>query len=136
MRRLILISLCALISLGLAEAKKKGKDKDDDRDRGHSRFRHEDVVVIERHYRGRAEGLPPGLAKRDGELPPGLAKHLRRNGQLPPGLQKRIEPFPVEVERRLPPLRRGLLRGLVGGRAVIYDERTFAIIDVTVVFGQ
>ncbi len=149
MRRFILISLCALISIGSAEAKKKAKDRDDDDrgrgrghseyrddDRGYSRFRHEDVVVIEHHYRGRPEGLPPGLAKRDGDLPPGLAKHLRRNGQLPPGLQKRIEPFPVEVERRLPPLRRGLRRGLIGGRALIYGERTFAIIDVSVVFGR
>ena len=40
--------------------------------------------------------LPPGLAKRNGKLPPGLEKQLRRNGQLPPGLQKKCKPFPVE----------------------------------------
>ena len=33
--------------------------------------------------------LPPGLAKRNGNLPPGLQKHLYRTGHLPPGLEKR-----------------------------------------------
>ena len=35
-------------------------------------------------------------------LPPGLQKKVARGGQLPPGWQKKFEPFPVEVERRLP----------------------------------
>lgn len=39
---------------------------------------------------GQMQGLPPGLAKRGGNLPPGLQKHLMRHGQLPPGLQKRL----------------------------------------------
>jgi hypothetical protein len=37
-------------------------------------------------------GLPPGLAKRGGQLPPGLQKHLWKHGALPPGLQKKIGP--------------------------------------------
>lgn len=41
-------------------------------------------------FLGGFQGLPPGLAKRGGQLPPGLQKHLLRTGQLPPGLQKRL----------------------------------------------
>ncbi len=43
------------------------------------------------HPYGRYErGLPPGLAKRNGNLPPGLQRHVERTGELPPGLQKRM----------------------------------------------
>ncbi len=40
-------------------------------------------------YYGDTDRLPPGLAKRGGNLPPGLQKHIERTGQLPPGLEKR-----------------------------------------------
>lgn len=33
--------------------------------------------------------LPPGLAKRNGNLPPGLQRHIDRTGHLPPGLEKK-----------------------------------------------
>jgi hypothetical protein len=133
MRRILLILFCVLIATAALEAKKKWRGNNDD---GYTKFRHEDVQEIQGYYHGQASGLPPGLAKRGGDLPPGLEKKLRRNGQLPPGLQKRIEPFPAGLERRLPPLRRGLSRGLVGGRALIYDPRTMIIADVMVVFGR
>jgi len=29
---------------------------------------------------------------------------LEKNGQLPPGLQKRLQPLPVDLDRRLPRL--------------------------------
>jgi hypothetical protein len=74
------------------------------------------------------------LAKRGGNLPPGLEKQLRRKGHLPPGLAKKLVPFPVEVERRLPPLKSGLVRGLIQGRAVIYNLKTSLILDVFAVF--
>jgi hypothetical protein len=77
-------------------------------------------------------GLPPGLAKRGGDLPPGLMKQLYRKGHLPPGLEKKMYPFPVEVERRLSPLSPGLSRGYIDGRAVIYNRKTSAILDVFV----
>ena len=79
------------------------------------------------NYRG---SLPPGLAKRGGDLPPGLEKQLRRNGHLPPGLEKKVHPFPIELERRLPPLRPGLFRGFIEGHAVIVDRKSSAILDV------
>jgi hypothetical protein len=77
-------------------------------------------------------GLPPGLAKRKGALPPGLQKQLRRNGRLPRGLEKKIFHFPAKLERRLSPLVPGLRRGFIGGRAVIYNPKTSVIVDVVV----
>ncbi len=50
------------------------------------------IVNTEPYYRYRRAnpGLPPGLAKRNGNLPPGLEKQERHRGQLPPGLEKRF----------------------------------------------
>ncbi|HPQ16513.1 MAG TPA: hypothetical protein PLP04_14875, partial [Bryobacteraceae bacterium] len=67
-------------------------------------------------------------------LPPGLQKKLRREGRLPPGWEKKMVWFPEELERRLPPLRPGLRRGLFEAQAVICDERTGLILDVATVF--
>ena len=78
-------------------------------------------------------GLPPGLAKRNGRLPPGLAKQVRRNGTLPPGLQRQADPFPWELTRQLPELPRGYSRVLIEGRAVIVG-RDNRIADVMVIF--
>ena len=68
-------------------------------------FLPEERRIIENYYRsgGPSKGLPPGLAKRGGKLPPGLQKHLEKNGTLPPGLQKRLEPLPQDLEARLTP---------------------------------
>jgi len=90
--------------------------------------------LITEYYRVQPSGLPPGLARRHGDLPPGLEKQLRRNGRLPPGLEKKLVPFPVEIERRLPPVVAGAQRGMIGGRAVIYDPRKSMILDVFVAF--
>ena len=88
--------------------------------------------VIDNYYRG----LPPGLAKRNGDLPPGLQKQLRRNGALPPGLEKRLVPFPPQLEARLPPCPPDVHRGIVGGVAVTYSSRTGLIIDSFVLAGR
>jgi len=93
-----------------------------------------DRDVIRRYYTGHPGSLPPGLAKRGGDLPPGLEKQLQRKGHLPPGLDKRIVAFPVELERQLPPLKSGLTRGVIEGRAVIYNPKTSVILDVCLVF--
>lgn len=77
------------------------------------------------------EGLPPGLAKRD-SLPPGLERQLRRNGTLPPGLQGKLYPFPVELESRLPELRPGVSRVVIGGSIVLLDGDL--ILDVAAIF--
>jgi hypothetical protein len=85
--------------------------------------------TIIQYYRGNYSNLPPGLAKRGGNLPPGLQRQVRRTGHLPPGLEKRVEPFPTELERRLPGLPPIYRRGIIGDRAVIYDSRTMSILD-------
>src|SRR4051794_30705968 len=72
-----------------------------------------DQRTVHDYYRGRSSGLPPGLAKRNGDLPPGLEKQLRRNGRLPPGLEKKLTPFPADLERRLPALPAGCYRGFI-----------------------
>jgi hypothetical protein len=88
-----------------------------------------------RGYFHRHEGnLPPGLAKRNGDLPPGLQKQLRQKGHLPPGLEKKVTPFPAELENRLPPLKSGLVRGIVEGRAVIFNGKTSVILDIFSIF--
>lgn len=122
MRRLILILICVLLAAVPLRAKQKGKGKGESRVA--VRFRVEDVREIKRYYKGRPSGLPPGLQKK-----------LRREGRLPPGWEKKMAPFPVELERRLPPLGPGLRRGLFEAQAVIYDERTGVILDVAAVFG-
>jgi hypothetical protein len=97
-------------------------------------FSERDQVIIRRYYQPNGKrGLPPGLAKRNGNLPPGLEKQLRANGTLPPGLQKRVEPFPSDLDRQLPRLPRGYSRVLVEGRAMMIDVNN-RIIDFFVVF--
>jgi hypothetical protein len=76
--------------------------------------------------------LPPGLAKRGGNLPPGLEKHLVRDGTLPPGLEKRLEPLPVELERQLPalPVGCGCRRVIIGTNVVLIRTRNHFVLDV------
>ena len=87
-------------------------------------FSDRDEDVIRHYFRSDRDGrrLPPGLAKRNGDLPPGLEKQLRRNGTLPPGLQRRVEPFPAELDRRLEPLPREYSRVILSGRAMILRD--------------
>jgi hypothetical protein len=95
-------------------------------DRGDTRdivFSDPDRRIIREYFRGRYSNLPPGLAKRGGQLPPGLEKQLQRNHRLPPGLQKRVEPFPQELETRLPSLPDRISRVVLGRRAMIVDDQ-------------
>jgi hypothetical protein len=97
-------------------------------------FSERDQAVIRSYYRPHGEsGLPPGLAKRNGNLPPGLQRKLQANEVLPPGLEKQAEPLPVDLEGRLPRLPRGYSRVMLDGRMMTVD-RNNRIIDVFVVF--
>ena len=93
-------------------------------------FSMHDREIIHDYFQNQYSNLPPGLAKRGGNLPPGLQKHLERDGTLPPGLQKRVAPFPVELERRLPPLPSTYHRVLIGEIAIILDRRSQRIMDI------
>lgn len=84
-------------------------------------FSPHDQQVIRDYFRVNTAGLPPGLAKRGGALPPGLERQLQRNGTLPPGLQKRLQPFPSELEKGLPRLPSGYARVVIGDRAAILN---------------
>ncbi len=99
-----------------------------------SYFLPEERRAIEEYYRqekkGKAKGLPPGLAKRGGNLPPGLQKHLEKNGQLPPGLQKRLQPLPVDLDRRLPRLPEYWERVVLEKDVILIDRRTERILDI------
>jgi hypothetical protein len=80
-------------------------------------FRREDYAAVQRFYTG----------PRD--LPPGLRKKYYRTGKLPPGWQKKLQPFPTELVRILPPPPPNCERGYIDGVAVVYDRTTRIILD-------
>ena len=148
LKRILSVTVCGLLlmvlpSMGLAQGNSQGKgkghnkqaDQDDDRDRGDKHgvrivFSVHDRDTIRGYYQDRNSSLPPGLAKRNGNLPPGLQKHLERDGTLPPGLQKRVQPFPEDLERRLPRLPDTYQRVTLGVDILILDRRTQRIVDI------
>ena len=120
---------------GNSQGHGKGKghnkhDQGDDQGEVRYGFAAHDREVITSYYAGHQSNLPPGLAKRGGDLPPGLQKHLERNGTLPPGLQKRLEPCPVELERQLPPLPADYRRAVIGVHIVVLNKNTNVIVDI------
>jgi hypothetical protein len=150
LKRILLLTVCGILCAtlpNLARAQgnsqghgkghnKQAQDNDDD-DRGNKSrggvrivFSVRDRDIIRDYYSYQNSNLPPGLAKRGGNLPPGLQKHLERDGTLPPGLQKRVQPFPVELERRLPPLPDTYRRVTLGVDILILDRRTQRIVDI------
>ena len=93
-------------------------------------FNTHDRDVINAYYIRREAGLPPGLAKRGGDLPPGLEKQLQRNGTLPPGLEKKLVALPVDLERQLTPLPDTYRRAVIGAHLVVLNRRSNLIVDV------
>lgn len=128
-RRAFIIFSCFTVASFLKEG--SGLARDTGRE---PYFLAEERRIIEQYYRrgkkGKAKGLPPGLAKRGGNLPPGLQKHLEKNGQLPPGLQKRLEPLPADLDRQLPRLPEYWERVIVERDVVLLDRRTNRILDI------
>jgi Ni/Co efflux regulator RcnB len=108
---------------------RKGQEKhgDDDQDQGY--YKNRDRDSARGWYVEHQDNLPPGLAKKD-RLPPGLEKQLVRRGTLPPGLQKRLQPVPVDLERRLPPPPPECAHVLVGGHIVLLNQRTNVVVDL------
>lgn len=100
--------------------------------RGQPYFSDGDQRLVRRYYSGNYSNLPPGLAKRGGNLPPGLERQVEKNGTLPPGLQKRVEPFPSDLDRQMPRLPSGCIRVFLGNRAMIIDRdnRVLDVMDI------
>ena len=104
MRRLTLVLSIFFLAAGGMQAKHGPKwDRDWDDDDHHHKHcgpRHGIYVYLDYpsyyypDHRYGAYGLPPGLAKRGGNLPPGLQKHLWKTGHLPRGLEKKARPYP------------------------------------------
>ncbi len=120
-------------SQGNGKGKGHNKHQDDQGENGRYvqyGFSGHDRQVISTYYTNHTQGLPPGLAKRGGNLPPGLEKQLERNGTLPPGLQKKLEPCPVALERQLPPLPVDYRRAVIGAHIVVVNKNTNVIVDI------
>ena len=86
-----------------------------------------DRDLIENYYRKtyqHRKGMPPGLAKREGNLPPGLAKR----DKLPPGLQG--DPLPHDLDEKLTRLPSSYIRVRVGQDIVLMDRKTRVVFDV------
>ena len=103
----------------------EGDEREFDHHGGGCYFQPRDVRVIGEYYAPRSRPLPPGLEKK-----------YYRTGHLPPGWEKRVEPFPVAVERQLPPLPTGYRRAFIDGYAVVYIPRTQVVVDVFATFGH
>jgi hypothetical protein len=129
--------------------RREDRDRDDDRYQRDDRyaqsgydqgryvqgFSDHDRRIIRGCYSQNYSNLPPGLAKRDGNLPPGLERHLQRDGTLPPGLQRRVRLLPRSCERRLPPVPKGWVRGVLSGRIMLLDAH-YRIMDLFVLRGD
>jgi hypothetical protein len=123
--QLCFLALAAVSLVGLGSTIAFAKDRP-------AYFLPEERRIIENYYRatGPSKGLPPGLAKRGGKLPPGLQKHLDKNGTLPPGLQKRLEPLPQDLDSRLPRLPDYWERVILERDVILVDRRTNRILDI------
>lgn len=138
-RRLIgVVAIAALgwlVASGTAAAQGKGKDKDkQSTDKPAAAPRAEigskDREAISAYFKNNTAGLPPGLAKRGGDLPAGLEKQLQKNGKLPPGLEKKLESVPAPLERQLSPLPAGYSRRILGEHLLVVNDKTKQIGDV------
>jgi len=83
-------------------------------------FGENDRTIIERYVREKGIGTK--------SLPPGIAKNLARGKPLPPGIAKRG--LPADLEGRLPKLRAGLERIIVGDDVTIVEEGTRVVVDI------
>jgi hypothetical protein len=129
---LLTLNCSAAFAQGNGHGKGHAKDKHGDDDSyGHVVYSSHERDSMNEWYRQHENNLPPGLAKRD-QLPPGLEKQLRERRTLPPGLQKKIEPVPMDLERRLPPPPEGCncRHVLVGGHVVLVNIKTNYIYSV------
>jgi hypothetical protein len=127
------VVLCGTVFAGRAEAGDHGRGHHDKYSRGvvvyesrggydRAYFRPHDVVVIRDYYRPYYRPVPRGYERA-----------YYRGGYLPVGWERRIRPVPVPLEPELVVVPQGYRRGIIDGRAVVYNNRGF-ILDVAVLF--
>jgi Ni/Co efflux regulator RcnB len=85
-------------------------------------YRPRDVVVIRDYYRPYYRPVAVDVNR-----------YYYRGGYLPPGWHRRIRPVPVYLEPQLVVVPRGYQRGIIDGRAVVYNDRGF-LLDVAMLF--
>jgi len=124
-KKILVLSFAVVLLSGASWAMAQSKDRP-------AYFLPEERKIIYEYYHQGAptRGLPPGLAKRGGKLPPGLQKQLDKNGRLPPGLQKRLQPVPADLDRRLPRLPELWERVILERDVILIDRRTNRILDI------
>ena len=127
MKRLLCVLTGLLIAGTVVESQGRGRKTESAAEHVsgslHITFGTHEAQIIRDYYAPRYRNLPRGLQKK-----------LARTGQLPPGWQKKFEPFPPAIERQLVTLPAGYRRGVLDGQAVIFDDRTHVIFDVTLLF--
>ena len=121
--------LVATNSAGSGVANKKQAKEKKTQKGSRASFQDHEIRIIVGYFKDTSKNLPPGLAKRD-SLPPGLAKQVRERGTLPPGLEKRMQPLPADLEVKLPPLPKSLIRVVIGVDVVLMDTVDNFIFDV------
>lgn len=106
---------------GNSKPKDNGKDKQSQAAAGAQsiRFSSSEIRLISDYYVSRQQQLPPGLAKK-----------VQRGGTLPPGWQKKVQPFPRDLDTRLPAVPAGCSRVIYGPTAVLVQDATNLVLDI------
>ena len=127
------LTLALAASSGFAQGKGKGGGKGKGQGGANAAnvgvqviFSSQDQRILRDYYLVN-RGTPSGL-------PPGLAKNVARGKPLPPGWAKKVAPFPLQLERQLPPLPPYTRRGFIDGQVVLFDDRTQTVLDAFGVF--
>lgn len=92
-------------------------------------FSDEDIRIISAWYQDHGTARPDKRhGKKDGGLPPGIARNLQRGKPLPPGIAKQHLPGSLLQELAPPP--RGFERVIAGGRILLVEIATQVIHDI------
>ena len=91
------------------------------------RFSTDEISIIRAYYEDRGPAAR-GKKDRGRSLPPGIARNLARGKPLPPGIAKQA--LPADLLGRLPPVRDGYERMVVGGKVLLVEVATRVIHDV------
>ena len=89
-------------------------------------FTEREIRIIRAYYEANGYGAR-GKGKAKG-LPPGIAKNLQRGKPLPPGIAKRA--LPDELQHELPAPPRGYDRIIVAGKVLLIELGTQIVRDI------